>query len=109
MSQPVPMRLAVAIERAPDLSTNRTPSRLAKARLYAPSLDPDDMPPIMRRTLALICHGHTNEEIARETYYALNTVKDRAKALLGIFDARNRTHLAALAVAQGYVDMSQAA
>jgi DNA-binding NarL/FixJ family response regulator len=108
MSQPVPMRLAIAIERAPDLTVNRTPARLAKARVYSPSLDPDDMTPILRTTLALICHGRTNEEIARETFYALDTVRDRTKALLAIFAARNRTHLAALAVAQGYVDMSQA-
>lgn len=110
MSQPIPMRLASAIGRAPDLNPNRTPSRIDKAIAHGVrSLDPDDMTPILRETLTLICHGHTNEEIARETFYAIDTVRDRTKALLGIFSARNRAHLAALAVAQGYVDMKLAA
>jgi DNA-binding NarL/FixJ family response regulator len=89
------------------LSVNRSPSRFLKAQKYGlGSLDPDDMKPVMHRTLVLICHGHTNDEIARRTFYSLDTVRDRTKALLAVFDARNRAHLAALAVAQGYVDMT---
>lgn len=61
----------------------------------------------MLRALELISHGYTDAEIAARTHYAPDTVKDRAKALMAVFGARNRTHLAALAVAQGYVDMKQ--
>lgn len=110
MSQPIPLRLVRAIERAPDLSENRSPSRVLKAQQFGVrSLSPDDLTPQLRTTLGLICHGRTNPQIARETFYALDTVRDQTKALLGIFSARNRTHLAALAVAQGYVDMKIAA
>ena len=51
---------------------------------------------MLLRTLVLVCHGYTNEEIARRTHYSLDTVRDRTKALFGIFDARNRAHLAGL-------------
>lgn len=101
------MRLATALYLAPDLSVNQTPSRVLKARSHG-GLDPDNLLPIMHRTLLLICHGYSNAEIAERTNYALDTVRDRVKGLLAIFCARNRTHLAALAVAQGYVDVTLA-
>ena len=110
MSQPIPLRLVEAIERAPDLSSNRTPSRVLRAQRFGVrSLEAEDMTPQLRTTLELLCHGRNNPEIARETFYAHDTVRDQTKALLGIFSARNRAHLAALAVAQGYVDMKNAA
>jgi len=106
MSRPIPIRLAEALERAPDLTVHRTASRAALARKVGiPSMDPDDMKPIFEETLELICHGYSNREIAERTYWSIDTVRERTKALFATFDARNRAHLAALAVAQGYVDM----
>lgn len=107
MSQPIPDRLIRNLARAPDLSANLTPSRIMKARLCgAGSLEPDELPPRLVRVLALVCQGYTDREIADQTHYAVETIKDRTKALMAVFRARNRTHLAALAVAQGYVDMN---
>lgn len=102
------MRLATALYLAPDLGVNQTPSRVLKAHSYG-GLDPENLRPIMLRTLTLICHGYSDVEIAERTNYAHDTVRDQVKGLLAIFSARNRTHLAALAVAQGYVDVTLAA
>lgn len=99
----------MALALAPDLTRNRSPSRAYKARQRgSPDLDPETMPPMLLRCLTLLCHGYTNVEIAERTHYSFDSVRDQTKALLGIFDASNRAHLAALAVAQGYVDMKLA-
>lgn len=47
--------------------------------------------------LAGICHGYTDERIGRDLHITDNTVKTHIKRLLRAVDARNRTHLAALA------------
>lgn len=107
LRNPIPLRLVEAIDRAPDLRVNQTPSRIWQARQWGcPTLDPDDLTLSLERTLVLLCHGYTNEQIAKKTKYAYDSVKDQVQALFAIFMARNRAHLAALAVAQGYVDMS---
>lgn len=104
------MRLVEALERAPDLNRYQTPTRVIKARQWGVgSLDPDELTPLLHRVLVLVTHGHTDPEIARRIYYSPESVKDQVKALCAVFSARNRTHLAALAVAQGFVDMTLAA
>ena len=65
-SQPIPMRLVTAIDLAPVLSVNQTPSRVLKALSHG-GLDPDNLRPIMLRTLTLICHGYSDLEIAKRT------------------------------------------
>lgn len=100
------MKLANALLRAPDLEVNQTPSRVFRAQQHGlSSLDPQDMKPAMRETLRLVCCGLTNKEIAERTHYSHDTIRGRTQALLAIFNARNRAHLAALAVARRYVDM----
>lgn len=47
--------------------------------------------------LAGICHGYTDERIGRDLHITKNTVKTHIKRLLRAVDARDRTHLAALA------------
>lgn len=67
------------------------------------SLDPEAMTPSMRRILKLVAEGYSNREIGEKTGYAHGTIQGQVVALLAVFRARNRTHLAALAVARGYV------
>ncbi len=99
----------MAIALAPDLTVNQTPARWTRVRQNGiSSMNPDDMKPAMLRTLVLLCHGYTNEQIARRTHYSRDTIKGRTEALFAVFGARNRAHLAAVAVAQGYVDMKLA-
>jgi DNA-binding CsgD family transcriptional regulator len=95
MSQPVPDKLFAHLRRAPlvplwniryQVNTNLTPN--------------------LRATLPLVCEGYTNREIAALRHYSEEAVKDHVKRLLAIFGARRRSHLAALAVARGFVDMS---
>jgi DNA-binding NarL/FixJ family response regulator len=110
MSQPIPMRLADAVLAcSQDVSAYRSPERLLVARkIGLGSLDPADLTPALRVMLTLICHGHTNREIAAITETPFDTVRERVKGLLAVFDARNRAHLVGLAVAHGYVSMESA-
>lgn len=108
MSHPIPERLLSALGKAPTLPPYVTPGRWLKAqRLGCGHLDPDCLPPPLRETLALACCGYTNDEIAEATHYSPNTVRDHMRVLLACFRARNRTHLAALAVARGYISREQ--
>jgi DNA-binding CsgD family transcriptional regulator len=61
--------------------------------------------PNLLETLPLVCQGYSNREIAEMRHFSEEAIKDHVKRLLAIFQARRRAHLAALAVAQGYVDM----
>lgn len=57
-------------------------------------------------TLRLVCEGHTNAEIGVLMFVGEETIKSRIKLLLRHFGARNRWHLAALAIASGTVRVS---
>lgn len=50
----------------------------------------------------MIAQGYSNREIAEKTGYPFDTVRGQVVGLLAVFEARNRTHLAALAVSKGY-------
>lgn len=65
--------------------------------------------PRMEEILPFVCCGYTNAEIAERVYASEETVKSYVKRLLDYFQARNRTHLAAIVVARGHVDMTRAA
>lgn len=110
LSRPIPLKLVEALALAPDLTPYQTPTRVIKAKQWGMrSLEPDKLTPKLHRTLVLLTHGHTDREIAGRIFYSEESVKDQVKALCAVFSARNRTHLAALAVAQGYVRMELAA
>jgi len=59
--------------------------------------------PLMVRTLELLCDGCTNKEIARHCGVAEETIKARVCFLLRYYEARSRSHLAAIAVRSGVV------
>lgn len=52
-------------------------------------------------TLALVCNGHTNEEIAYRQGVSVETIKTRVKVIRRRYGARNRSHLVALAFRAG--------
>jgi DNA-binding CsgD family transcriptional regulator len=58
-----------------------------------------------RKTLQLVCEGYSTPEISAMRHYHPDSIKYQIRRLKWFFGARNRTHLAALAVAQGYVDL----
>jgi DNA-binding NarL/FixJ family response regulator len=96
MASPIPEKLIHNLGRAPFLP-------LYACRRYANM----NLTPNLLETLPLVCHGFSNKEIAAQRHYSEEATKDHVKRLLAIFRARNRAHLAALAVAQGYVEMSE--
>lgn len=51
----------------------------------------------------LVVQGYSNKEIAQRLYIAENTVKVHVKNILNKLDLKNRQHLAAYAVLQGWV------
>lgn len=63
----------------------------------------DFLAPSLRATLLGICNGMTNQEIADWRGVGLDTVKTNVAQLITKFGARNRSHLAALAVRWGLV------
>lgn len=71
------------------------PLRPAKARRDKGALDADD-----RAILAAVANGDTNVEIAAATHYCETTIRNRLTRLMTIYQARNRTHLAALYAVQ---------
>lgn len=62
------------------------------------------MTPRLLETLRLLCLGYSNREIAERVCFSEEAIKDHVKRLLALFGARRRAHLAALAVAEGYVN-----
>jgi len=64
---------------------------------------PADLPETMRLTIAFIVLGYSNPEIAEMRHYSKEAITRHVTALLMVFNARNRTHLAALAVSMGIV------
>lgn len=87
MSQPIPDRLIRSLARSP------LPDPYRASRHVNGNLTPN-----LRETLLLVCQGYTNREIAEARHYSEEATKDHVKRLLGMFGARNRTHLAAMAV-----------
>lgn len=68
-----------------------------------------DLPARHIETLRLICEGHTNAEIGVLMFVGEETIKSRVKVLLRHFGARNRWHLAALAIASRTVEVRASA
>lgn len=96
LQQPIPERLVRKLARVP-LATDQPPHRIARSLQYgATPGDPSSLTPKLRRTLELLCEGYRDREIARETGYAYDTVRDHVQALCAVLGARNRSHLAAL-------------
>lgn len=87
---PIPDKLIRNLGNAPLVSRPR--------RTMHPSLTPR-----MREVLALVCEGYTNAEIGKRIGCSEETVKSHVKRLLDYFQARNRAHLAAIAVSSGRV------
>lgn len=61
------------------------------------------MPKAEREILKDICNGLTNGEIAKQRAISRETVNDQVKKMLKKHGAKNRTHLAALAVRKKFV------
>lgn len=94
MSNPIPDRLIRAIARAPLIpGTVRSYSYLSSADRTVTSR--------LRYTLILIAAGLTNQEIADAIGISYAAAQDRVKRLLALYDARNRTHLVAIAIRKG--------
>lgn len=91
LSKPIPDKLIANLRKAPELDPYRA-SRYARGTLTER----------LERTLELVVCGYSNREIAEMTHYSEEAVKDHVKRLLAIYHARNRTHLAALVVAESF-------
>ncbi len=61
------------------------------------------MSPVLRAVLVGICNGKSSPEIAAELDVPLDTVKSQIKTLRARYNARDRAHIAALAVRHGHV------
>ena len=111
LSQPIPVRLSRALIAASQATEYRTPDRIFRARQWgAFELDPSRLPPQLRKVLLGVCRGDSNAEIGAATNYSCHSVKDQIRALLAVFEARNRAHLAALgvlALVEGTVPLEQ--
>ncbi len=93
LSRPIPMELAQAIADAPIVLSP------AKAR------EPGGLTPARLKVLRLLVLGLTNREIAEALERSEETVKRQVRELLRTVGAKNRAHLAALAVAYGIADV----
>jgi len=111
LSQPIPTRLIRALTAASRPTEYRTPDRIFRARQWgAFDLDPGQLSPQLRKVLLGVCRGESNAEIGAATNYSCYSVKDQIRALLAVFEARNRAHLAALgvlALVEGTVPLEQ--
>lgn len=94
LSKPIPDKLIANLREAPELD----PYRYSKRGRYR------NVTERLQRTLELVCLGYTNREIAEMTFFSEEAVKDHVKRLIAIYHARNRTHLAALVVAESLRD-----
>ena len=54
--------------------------------------------------LGLMRFGNENDEIAREIFVSIHTVKVHVSSMMYKMNARNRTHLVYLALKQGLID-----
>lgn len=117
MIQPLPFKLFENIRRV-DEGRDFTRSRPARrsrgsypwerqllVRYSVRRAHPDEMDARMHRVLSRLCAGDSLPDIAKAEHYSEHTIKEISKLLLILFDAKNRGHLCALAVAGGYVKM----
>lgn len=96
-SRPIPERLIRDLSRAPLLESHQVRKYVSVHRNLTPTL---------YRTLELLCYGYSVREIAHRRHYSYTAIQDHSKRLLALFRARNRAHLAALAVASGYISLA---
>lgn len=94
VAAPIPDRLLRNLERAPIVDT----AKLRTFRVVNPTLTP-----ALLAVLERVAVGRTNPQIAADLGISLEAARDRVKRLLRLYDARNRTHLAALAIRAGDV------
>lgn len=59
------------------------------------------MTPALHEALVLVCEGIRDCQIADRLGITEVAAKDRVRRLLSLYAARNRTHLAALAIRRG--------
>lgn len=84
------------------MATEPSPVQLRVARKAGCVIDgriiaPHELPATLLETLKLVCQGYQNIEIADMRHYSLSGITRHVTALLVVFKARNRTHLATLA------------
>ena len=109
LNNPIPDKLIRNLQNAPLLAAHETPGRVYKAKRYGVTKFGDPLSDVLKEVLILVCHGYTNQEIAKRLYYSFFTVKEMIVAIIVAYGAKNRTHLASLAVAYGDVDIKKAA
>ena len=68
------------------------------------SLSPTSISAREQQVLSLLAYGHTNEEIARELYISVETVKSHARRIYSSLGARNGRHAVYLAMRDGLID-----
>jgi DNA-binding NarL/FixJ family response regulator len=68
------------------------------------SLSPTSISAREQQVLSLLAHGRTNEEIARELYISVETVKSHARRIYSSLGARNGRHAVYLAMRDGLID-----
>lgn len=95
MSNPIPDRLFADLRKAPLVEP-------WEIRRYA-AMSHRPMTLQMRYTLLLVASGLTNRQIGEELHIGTETARIRVRRLLSIYGARNRTHLAAIAIRRGDV------
>lgn len=62
---------------------------------------------LAQELVPLLGRGMTNQEIGDQLYLALDTVKDRCRALYRALGAKDRTHAVTLSLALGLVSVDQ--
>ncbi len=78
-----------------------------QALIQAQSARPElieDLTDRQRQVLALVVQGRSNQEIAKQLYLGLSTVRFHVSAILAKLGAANRAEAAALAVKHGLLD-----
>lgn len=68
------------------------------------SLSPGSLSAREQQVLTLLARGHTNDEIARELFISVETVKSHARRIYSALGARNGRHAVYLATRGGLID-----
>lgn len=92
--RPIPDRLVAKLAAAPLVD----PAMIGRRRSIDATLTP-----ALADVLPLVADGLSNKSIAVELGIGIEAVRDRVKRLLRLYDARNRTNLAAIAIRRGDV------
>lgn len=105
-----PALLAQAVRAAAEgdalIAPNVTVRLLATFAAMRPDAPPEPVEALTDReseVLLAVARGRTNQEIARELFISLSTVKTHIASLMGKLSARNRVELALWAFARGRV------